>query len=45
MLILSCWTICSTAFTLELQELEIRLSAKVEAEIAQLEAKVTGGST
>ncbi|EFX82884.1 hypothetical protein DAPPUDRAFT_316257 [Daphnia pulex] len=46
MLILSCGTICSSAlttFSLEdkLQELEIRLEAKIEAKNAQLEEKVT----
>jgi hypothetical protein len=46
MLILSCETICSSAlttFSLEdkLQELEVRLEAKIEAKNAQLEEKVT----
>jgi hypothetical protein len=45
MLILSCETICSsalTSFSLEgkLQELEVRLEAKIEAKNAQLEEKV-----
>jgi hypothetical protein len=45
MLILSCGAICSSAlatFSLEdkLQELEVRLEAKIEAKNAQLEEKV-----
>jgi hypothetical protein len=46
MLILSCGTICSSAVTPfsfedKLQELEVRLEAKIEANNAQLEEKVT----
>jgi hypothetical protein len=46
LLILSCGAICSSAFTTfsledKLQELELRLEAKIEAKNGQLEEKVT----